>query len=153
MQESRITFYIKVTSYYLLHQLRVNFYLRVTSYYLLYDWQVKLSYELRITIYCTTWDCNIDHCVKVLYYTSYSFLWVAICKIKYSSSAVPKQCISWMSALTLSYHQFFFYLSCVKRYYIFMTYFLQHEVFLASCYWAINFVNVCSNGKLYATKL
>ena len=26
-----------------------------------------------------------------------------------------------------------------------MTYSLQHKVFLASCYWAINFLNVCSN--------
>ena len=34
-----------------------------------------------------------------------------------------------------------------------MTYFLPHEVFLASCYWAINFVNVYSNCKLYTTKL
>ena len=29
-----------------------------------------------------------------------------------------------------------------------MTYSLQHEVFLASCYWAINFVIVWSNGKI-----
>ena len=41
----------------------------------------------------------------------------------------------------------------LKSLYISVTYSLQHEVFLASCYWAINFVNVCSNRKLYATKL
>ena len=34
-----------------------------------------------------------------------------------------------------------------------MIYSLQHEVFLASCYRAISFMNVCSNGNLYATKL
>ena len=33
-----------------------------------------------------------------------------------------------------------------------MTYSLQHEVFLASFYWAINSVNVCTNCKLYPTK-
>ena len=30
---------------------------------------------------------------------------------------------------------------------------LQSSVFLTSCSWAINFVNVCSQDKLYATKL
>ena len=32
-----------------------------------------------------------------------------------------------------------------------MTYSLQHEVFLADCYCAINFVTTCSNGKLNTT--
>ena len=40
-----------------------------------------------------------------------------------------------------------------KFLYISMTYSLQHEVFLASCYLAIHFVNVCSNGKLNKTNL
>ena len=34
-----------------------------------------------------------------------------------------------------------------------MAYSLQDEVFLASCYWTTNLVNVCTNGKLYAKKL
>ena len=33
--ELRVKFYVRVTSYYLLHELRVTFYIRVTSYYLL----------------------------------------------------------------------------------------------------------------------
>ena len=41
----------------------------------------------------------------------------------------------------------------MSKIYISMTYSLQHEVFLASCYWEINFLNVCSYGKLSATKL
>ena len=34
-----------------------------------------------------------------------------------------------------------------------MTCSLHYEIFLGSCYWAINFVNVRSNGKLYGTTL
>ena len=33
-----------------------------------------------------------------------------------------------------------------------MAYSLQHEVFLASCYWVINFVNMSSNRKLCGIK-
>ena len=43
-------------------------------------------------------------------------------------------------------------LSFVKLLYIFLNYSLQHEVFLASRYLAINFVYVWFNGKLCATE-
>ena len=34
-----------------------------------------------------------------------------------------------------------------------ITHSLQHQVFLASCSWAINFPNMCCNGELHAAKL
>ena len=83
---------LQVTSYGLLLIARVTSSLLNTSYKLLFIARVT-SYELRVTIYCTSWDCNAD-CVKLLYYTSHSFLWPALNKIKYSSSAIPEQCIS-----------------------------------------------------------
>ena len=101
-------------------------------------------------IFRTSWDCNVD-CVKFFYYTGYSFLWPAVYKIKHSNWAIPQQCISWMSAPTLKI--IISYAFMCKNSLHFYDLSFQHYVFLASCYWAINFVNVCSNRKLYATKL
>ena len=63
MLELRVTFCIRVTSYYLLCELRVTFYIRVKSYCLLHELRVTfiarvtsycLFYELRVTVYCTS---------------------------------------------------------------------------------------------------
>ena len=89
---ARVTSYLLHSSYELLFIAQVTSSLLNTSYKLLFIARVT-SYELRVTIYCTSWDCNAD-CVKLLYYTSHSFLWPALKKIKYSSSAIPEQCIS-----------------------------------------------------------
>ena len=112
--ELRVNLYVRVTSYYSLHELQVKFIIRITNYY----------YELLQRV----WDCNVDY-VKFLYYTSYSFLWLSLYKIKYSSSATPEQSISWISVPTLNYNHLF---SCVKLLYISVTYSLQHEVFLVA---------------------
>ena len=87
---ARVTSYLLHSSYELLLIAQVTSSLLNTSYKLLFIARVA-SYELRVTIYCTSWDCNAD-CVKLLYYTSHS--WPALNKIKYSSSAIPEQCIS-----------------------------------------------------------
>ena len=87
---ARVTSYLLHSSYELLLIAQVTSSLLNTSYTLLFIARVT-SYELRVTIYCTSWDCNAD-CVKLLYYTSHS--WPALSKIKYSSSAIPEQCIS-----------------------------------------------------------
>ena len=87
-----VTSYLLHSSYELLFIAQVTSSLLNTSYKLLFIARVT-SYELRVTIYCTSWDFNAD-CVKLLYYTSHSFLWPALNKIKYSSPAIPEQCIS-----------------------------------------------------------
>ena len=49
-----------------------------------YD-QRNASYELRVTIYCKSCDCNADS-VKFLYYIEYSNM----IKTKYSQPAIPE---------------------------------------------------------------
>ena len=60
-------------------------------------------HEFRVTIYCTSCDCNANCKFLVLYqlFISVTILY----KIKYSSQAVPEQCISWINAPTLNYNQ------------------------------------------------
>ena len=81
------------------YKLNFTYELQVTIYYMSY--KLSLSYELRVPIYSTSRDCNID-CVKFYYYASYSFLWPAFYKTKYSESAIPEQCISLTSAPALN---------------------------------------------------
>ena len=80
---------LQVTIYCTNCELLFTYELRVITYCTSYE--LIFTYELRVTIDCMSWDCHVD-CVKFLYYTSYSFLWLALYKIKYSSSAVPEQC-------------------------------------------------------------
>ena len=89
--ELLFTYELRVITYCTSYELIFTYELRVTIYCTSY--KLNLSYELRVPIYRTSWGCNVDY-RKFLYYTSYSFLWPALCKIKYSSSAVPEQCIS-----------------------------------------------------------
>ena len=86
------TYELRVTRF--LHELRVTFITYCTSYELIF------TYDLRVTIYCTSWDCNVDY-VKLLHYNCYSFLCSVLSKIKYSQCAIPEQCILWMNAPTL----------------------------------------------------
>ena len=104
--ELLFTYELVVITYCTSYELIFKYELRVTIYCTSY--KLNLSYELRVTIYCTSWGCNVD-CGKFLYCTSYSFLWPALYKIKYSSSAVPEQCISWLNARKLNYNQLFFH--------------------------------------------
>ena len=99
------TYELRVITYCTSYELILTYELRVTIYCKSY--KLNLPYELRITVCCTSWD--YVNCVKFLYYTSYSFLWLAFYKIKYSSSAVPEQCISWMSAPMLNYDHLYFH--------------------------------------------
>ena len=81
---ARVTnYFLHTSNYYLLQEVQVNFYIGVTNYYLLHKW-----------------DCNVDS-LKFLYYANYLFLWPALCKTSYSYSAIPEQCISWMSNVKL----------------------------------------------------
>ena len=108
------------------------------------------TYELQVTTYCTSYKLNLSYKLRV-----------------------PIYCKSWYLSTTPAIHFFGrafkklsnpseLFMNKVFQHWIIIKFkislhfydlFLQYEVFLASCYWAINFVNVCSNCKLYATKL
>ena len=116
MQELRVTFYIRVTGYCLLHELPVTFYIRFTSYYLLH--------ELRVNFYIWVTSCYLLHELQVkfiLRVTNYYLLhklglWYWLCKV------------------SLIY-QLFISLACS----------LQNQVFLLRFSWAMYFMNECSN--------
>ena len=132
MHELRVTFYIRVTSCYLLQELRVNFYVQVTSYYLLHELRVK--FIMRVTSYYLLHQSGLwCWLLKFLYNISYSFLWPALYKINYLFLVSYSWAMYFMKECSKIKLQSAIF-SCVKFLYISMTYYLQHQVFLTSCY-------------------
>ena len=100
--ESRVTFYIRVTSYYLLHELRINFRYELRVIIYCPSYKLNLSYELRITIYYTTWNCNVNCKVSLLYQPF-------ICMVCYLQNQVFLVLCSCAMSTMLHYNQLFFH--------------------------------------------
>ena len=147
--------------------------IRVTIYCTSYE--AVFIYELRVTIYCLSCDCHVD-CVKFLYSISYLYLWTTLHKTKLATYSWTINFVNICSNDKLNviklWHSYWkvWLLSairvlllscdcnvdCVKfLYYISYSFLwtIPYKIKLASYSWAINFVNMCSNGKLNATKL
>ena len=75
LQELRVTFCIRVTSYWLLHELRITFYIRVTVYCLFHELGVtfaarvyKLLFIARVASYWFFHKLRVAFCIRVTSY-------------------------------------------------------------------------------------
>ena len=113
--------------------------LRVTSYYLLH--KLRVTFYIRVTSYCLLHKLLITFYIRI---TSYYLLhelkvkFIIRARSYYLLHELGLSC--WLCKVSLLYQLF---TKCS----------LQNQVFLVSYYWAIYFMNECSNGNLYAAKL
>ena len=125
---ARVMGYSLHTRHELLFIARVNIYFLYTSYELFF------AYELQVTFYCATRDCDIDCNVWLfLYYSSYSFSWPSLYKLSILSPLFHLSNVIYVNESLNAKLQSAF-LSYVKFFFISMTYSLQYEVSLAKCY-------------------